>query len=151
MACISNYNQQLNLEVIPIVFKSKVDLWLAVIVWGCALASFTPALHPDGRLAGLIIGTITSAIIAFLWFNTKYVIDGETLVIKGIIRDTNIPIESIRTVSPTRNPISAPALSIDRIEIIYGPNGNMAIISPKERKKFYAMLTAVNENIAILE
>ena len=136
---------------IPIVFKSKVDLWLAVIIWGCALASFTPALHPDGRIPGLIIGIITSAIIALLWFNTKYIIDGETLVIKGIIRNTNIPIKSIRTVSPSRNPISAPALSIDRIEIIYGPNGNMAIISPKERKKFYSMLTALNEKINIIE
>ena len=41
----------------------------------------------------------------------------------------------IKTVTPTSNPLSSPALSLDRLQINYGRWGSI-MISPKDKEAF---------------
>lgn len=73
--------------------------------------------------------------VAWLWTGTGYTVTEEDLKIKsGPIRLT-IPLEKITSLEHTRNPISSPALSLDRLEIKYA-EGKYAIISPLDKEGF---------------
>jgi hypothetical protein len=76
-----------------IIFTSKVDFWMALVVWGSSLL--------------LICSYITA----------------------------------------TRSATSAPALSLDRLEINY--QNTEILISPKDKPRFYQETQARNPNIAI--
>ena len=129
-------------------FKSKVDPLLAIVLLATVVLCFFPVLLEDGLLIGLLIGIPMAIFIFLLWINTKYYIRGEHIVIKGIIKDTLIPIHTITSVRHTRNPASAPALSMDRLEINYGLY-DYAIISPLEKERFIEELLKVNQHITI--
>ena len=127
-------------------FKSKVDLWLAAVLWGSVALCFFPVFLEDGLITGLVIGISMAIFVLLLWINTKYYIRDEHLVIKGVLKDTLIPIVSITSVNSTRNPSSAPALSMDRLEINYGKY-EFTLISPLEKERFVEELLKVNPQI----
>jgi len=129
-------------------FKSKVDLWLAAVIWGSVAICFFPVFLEDGLIIGLAIGISMAIFVLLLWINTKYYIRDEHLVIKGVLKDTLIPIVSITSVNSTRNPSSAPALSMDRLEINYG-NFDFVLISPLEKEHFVEELLKINPQIKI--
>ena len=129
-------------------FKSKVDLWLAAVLWGSVAICFFPVFLEDGLIVGLAIGIPMAIFVLLLWINTKYYIRDDQLVIKGVLKDTLIPIESITSVKTTRNPLSAPALSMDRLEINYGKY-EFTLISPLEKERFVEELLKVNPQITI--
>ena len=129
-------------------FKSKVDASLATVLWGSVAICFFPIFIEDGLFIGLAVGIPMAVFIALLWVNTKYYIQDKHVVIKGIFKDTLIPIVSITSVRPTRNPLSAPALSMDRLEINYGKY-EFALISPLEKERFMEELLKINPHITI--
>ena len=131
-------------------FKSKVDLWLAAVLWGSVAICFFPVFLEDGLIVGLAIGIPMAIFVLLLWINTKYYIRDDQLVIKGVLKDTLIPIESITSVKTTRNPLSAPALSMDRLEINYG-RYEFTLISPLEKERFVEELLKVNPQITTEE
>lgn len=129
-------------------FKSKVDLWVAAVIWGSVAICFFPVFLEDGLIIGLVIGISMAIFVLLLWINTKYYIRDEHIVIKGVLKDTLIPIASISSLNLTRNPSSAPALSMDRIEIIYD-NFDFVLISPLEKERFVEELLKINPKIKI--
>jgi hypothetical protein len=46
-----------------------------------------------------------------------------------------IPIADITSITPTSNPLSSPALSLDRLRIEYG-RGHLLMISPRDKEQF---------------
>ena len=129
-------------------FKSKVDLSLAAVLFGSVALCFFPVFFEDGLIIGLAVGIPMAVFIFLLCVNTKYYIRDEHVVIKGILKDTLIPISSITSVRPTRNPLSAPALSMDRLEINHGKY-DFALISPLEKERFVEELLKINPQIMI--
>lgn len=129
-------------------FKSKVDLWLAAVLFGSVALCFFPVFFEGGLIIGLAVGIPMAVFIFLQWVNTKYYIRDEHVVIKGILKDTLIPISSITSVRPTRNPLSAPALSMDRLEINHGKY-DFALISPLEKERFVEELLKINPQIMI--
>ena len=130
-------------------YRSKIDLWLMALV-------FIPLVFPvvNGILekdwSMLITFTIINALIIYLFSETKYIINGSKLNVRaGILVNTNIKIDEIKSVTKTYNPLSAPALSINRLEIKYGSNYDYALISPKDRAGFVQDLLKINPNIII--
>ena len=75
----------------------------------------------------------------------KYKIDGQYLR----IWTTKIDIHSIKKVYRTNNPLSSPALSLDRIAIVYNKYDEI-LISPKDRSAFIAELLSINPNIEVV-
>ncbi len=116
--------------------RSKIDLWLiAVLAASLLLPLGLTILFPKTFI-------LTSVILApmigfFLWLfaTTKYEIKEANLYISSGPIKFNFPIRDIISVKATRNPLSSPALSLDRLEIKYG-SGKTTLISPKDKSNF---------------
>jgi len=88
-------------------------------------------------------------LILHMLYNTKYVIQGNQLkVFSGFIRFKPIDIQSIKKIEKTSNIISAPAASLDRIEVTYGRFDSL-IISPRDKAGFAQALVEINPDITI--
>lgn len=135
-------------------FESKRDTWLIVftllgpIVVFFAIAAQWYVRRRDlhGPIAGAAI-VIVAVLIFVSWFfrSTYYVIDGDTLVLRSAFLTWRIPIRDITAVTPTRNPLSSPALSLDRLRIDYG--SGFILVSPERKEQFIEALRAVNPAI----
>lgn len=84
---------------------------------------------------------IYSLVILVIWlpvFNTYYVVENNTLIIKSLVFRWKININDITQIEPTHNPLSSPALSLDWLKISYMKNGRIAkvMISPKDKEGF---------------
>jgi len=128
-------------------FRSKVDWWLGLIIVALPfieLAALISAVQSGEREAVLATATgsaLVLAIYALLVVPIRYGVDGESLIIRfGVIR-RRVALESIREVRPSRNPLSSPALSLDRLKIGLEAGG-YALISPTDREEFLVILAA---------
>ena len=61
---------------------------------------------------------------------------------------TKIEISTIRKIYRTNNPLSSPALSLDRIAVVYNKFDEI-LISPKERNEFINELLKINPSIEV--
>lgn len=131
---------------INIVFTSKIDFWLAFLILGSSLLLI---LLPVGewkyndisirRLVFISLLTVPTALLLLvLFFNIKYTLTDDALLVKNGFFTQSIPLEDITHIHPTNSMSSAPALSLDRIEIEY--KGGSIVISPKDKSEFYHVL-----------
>lgn len=80
---------------------------------------------------------------------TDYTIENDKLAIKcGLFFNSEIKIQNIKKVSKTYNIISSPALSFDRIEILYN-EFDTVLISPKDKLRFTESIQKINPQIEI--
>jgi hypothetical protein len=125
------------------VYKSKRDWWLMLIVFGAmGFPVVMGILEKNYLISGFFAGIMI--VIAILFHFTVYKLDGEHL----IVGRTKIDIKTIRKVYKTNNPVSSPALSIDRIAICYNKFDEI-LISPKEREDFIGELLKANPDIVV--
>lgn len=130
------------------VYKSKIGIGLVlVIVLVFVISSYNLIL--DKSWGGLLFMTLTAAFIAHLFHQTYYTIDGNILKVKsGFLLKQSYEISQIKRITETHNPISAPAASLDRLEINLD-NGKNVIISPKLKYDFIDDLKKRNPKIKI--
>jgi hypothetical protein len=122
-------------------FKSKVDRWLLylliavmvfeVVVMSVAATQADTALEATTLVmaALVIVGLLGSMLIG-----THYTVDGNTLRIACGPFRWKVPVDAIESVEPTRNPLSSPALSLDRLRIRYGKR--RILVSPADKVGF---------------
>lgn len=123
-------------------FRSECDTWLIVLGFGAVAATvvgITPLLMADviGYIkvvtGGLLI--LTVLLVSWVYVGTYYVIaENELLVCSGPFR-WRIPVAEIHRITPTRSPLSSPALSLNRLRIDYG-KGKWILLSPERREEF---------------
>lgn len=132
----------------PVRFKSKVDVWLVLVLCASALASLAAAYalvvqHASAAAwVGAALVVATGAVLP-LWVlcGTGYEVDAQQLRVRcGPMRWT-IPLASITRMTPSRCALSAPALSLDRICLHHGRAG-LLLVSPVDAEAF---LRAVRE------
>lgn len=113
---------------------------LALLLGTLGLVLF---FEPEKWPALLILVPVILFIVHLL-LRTDYTIDGDHLRIRcGIFRYAPIEISSITRITETRNPLSSPALSLDRLDIRYG-NRRQVMISPKEKAAFIEAIREIN-------
>ena len=125
------------------VFTSKIDLWLAFLILGSGLLLIlVPVwewIYNDSstrRILFISLLTIPGSILLLLiFFNIKYSLSEDELFVKNGFSTQSIPLKDITHIIPTNSMLSAPALSLDRIEIKY--KGGNIVISPKDKEGFY--------------
>ena len=132
---------------IPLVFKSKIDLWVGAIFTLLPIIMISAAIE-ERDVVPIVITVLMIGMLAVLFFGTKYVIDSDELIIYGGIYKKKIAINQITSLRPTKNPISAPAMSLDRIEITYN-HMQIALVSPKDKEIFIKKLIEVNPSIQL--
>ena len=136
------------------VFTSKIDLWLAFLILGSGLLLIlVPVwewIYNDSsttRILFISLLTIPGSILLLLiFFNIKYSLSEDELFVKNGFSTQSIPLKDIIYIIPTNSMLSAPALSLDRIEIKY--EGGSIVISPKDKDGFYR---AIQERVPALE
>ncbi|WP_002149767.1 PH domain-containing protein [Bacillus cereus] len=128
-------------------FPSKKDVWLYPIFFIILGACFAPIFA--GREYFLLFFTIPLAILfSWSWFSTKYIVKEEIIMITSGPVKKRIFIRGIKRISNTKNPISAYALSFDRLEIVYG-SYETELISPRNKEEFILLLKRKNPGIEI--
>lgn len=133
------------------VYKSKISIGLAtfigVVMLGCTLPLFFEA---EKQWPAIFILVATNLFLIHLFLNTYYIISGHLLTVKSsFIINTKIDIRSIKAVIETNSMMSAPALSLDRLELTYGTFDSV-VVSPKEKQAFIDHLLSINEAIKVV-
>lgn len=132
------------------VYKTKIGwetvvILVVIIVPQIVLAFFNPV-----SVYGLLVMAGVVILIAITFSKTYYSIEGENLTVKsGIFYNKTINIKSIRRIVETRNPLSSPAASLDRLEVFYNKY-DAVIISPREKAAFVAHLQQIKPEIAFI-
>ena len=138
-----------------IVFNSKVDTWLAAIFIGTILVTlFILYWHfktnDSTLLHSIAISSIpvilTLGILLPTFFNTYYKINDQYLFIRSGFFSWTIPLSDIESMHPNKSLISSPALSTDRLKIVYG--NKSILISPKDPLRFQKEIMVRKRNIS---
>ena len=141
-----------------IIFVSKIDFWLALLLWGLSLFTVSVPLWQWRRGAHKsLIQTILMTVILFPFaalmlipfFGTEYTLTNDQLQVDSGFSVQKIELTDIIYIMPTQSMSSAPALSLDRIKISY--QDEEILISPKDKLRFYREIQARNPSIAIDE
>ncbi|MFO1350813.1 MAG: PH domain-containing protein [Gammaproteobacteria bacterium] len=139
------------------VYPSKRDTWLAAVMWISPLLMVAALVAvwamPAMPLAVRLIVTLTCGAGALLtWWimlGTRYTLDGASLRIRSGPFRWEVPLASITAIYPTRNPLSSPALSLDRLRIRYTGSRFGIMISPVDQQGFLRDLAARAPGIVI--
>jgi hypothetical protein len=130
-------------------YKSKIDWWLAplLMIPPIATLGITAAAFWRGNGSEIAVGCGAMLWVLIVYagvlFPLRYGIGNGYLTIRYGICRQRVPLELIRAVSPTRNPLSSPALSLDRLHVRFGDGFFKAVlISPAEREEFLRHLAS---------
>lgn len=124
-------------------YRSKRDAWILVLVWaGMLLATFAAVAQFLGsepllqRVLVLVFSVLVVAFILSLLYGISYTIQDEELLIRAGPFKQRIPLADIDRVRPSRNPLSSPAASLDRLLIQWNDERKRVLISPADKIKF---------------
>lgn len=124
------------------VHRSKIDAWLVAMLAGAmALALLVVAVTLGEARTPLVWWSLVPGasvglgLPAWILLSTRYTIDPPELRIRCGPFRWQIPIAEITALAPTRNPLSSPALSLDRIRISYS-KGRSLMVSPQHTDRF---------------
>lgn len=135
------------------VFRSKVDgsfIGLALVLPCIGLAVLFAA-PPGMRMLWLplVLVLLGTAMVWWTLLATSYELLSEQLVVRCGLFSWRIPFATITAIRESRSPRSGPALSLERLEVLYGA-GKVLIISPRDKARFIATLSK-RCNLARLE
>lgn len=135
-------------------YTSKNDIFIFIVICmiGASVASIKATMESGALLSwltALLVVVICVAVFLPL-YPTRYIIDGDDLLIRYGFQRKRISISQIIYVRRSHNGLASPALSLDRLEIIFnGKSTDSILISPRNRKDFVEDLKAINPNIDI--
>ena len=124
-----------------IVFKSKIDFWLASIIFSTAFfcVAIVVPMMVRGDLENWILSfmIVILGVVLPLWLltSTKYKLTEELFHIYCGPFRWDIKLESIQSIEETHNTLSSPALSLDRLRIAYDQDKTI-MISPVQKQGF---------------
>jgi len=129
------------------IYPSKHDLWLGIVILGVMGISTSFVFVSEGLSLAMLVLLVVDVFVLWIWFGTYYLIFDNVLTIHCGPMRKKINIRDIQYVKSSRNPISAPACSMDRIEI---KGKKIAVlISPEDKKGFVSSLRDINHLIDI--
>lgn len=130
------------------VYPSKVSVTLLTLTQTVAVLSFLPGLLEGSAVAALFLMILVLWFCA-VYFGFRYEIEGNRLrVVSMFFLHQDYDIRSFRSIRRTRSMQSAPAASLDRLEITM-QKGTL-VISPKRAEDFVQDLLAVHPKLQIV-
>ena len=125
------------------VFEPKRDAWIVALIWAgalfCAYGALIQFTSPGPFLLKVaVLLFLGSAAVFMVWilYQIDYTLTDDNLVVRcGPIR-YGVPLASIDSVRPSRNPLSSPAPSLDRLLIKWNDGRRKIIISPARKTDF---------------
>jgi hypothetical protein len=140
-------------------YPSKKDLWLILVVAVAGFALLGATVHNlifkglEHPAAWILMGTsiFYLAVIFGLAYPVSYEIAPPSLIIRSGLFSSRIALSSIESVKPTRNPLSAPAWSLDRLQINYRKKGRhtFTLVSPENKQSFLNELVQSTDGLRL--
>ncbi|MBE2913339.1 PH domain-containing protein [Anoxybacillus flavithermus] len=143
------------------VFYSKKGPISSILTWLLIVGSIAlpTAVHLElGTIAEgltvtdkILLTVICSLFTLFLlsgWFHTFYILTDKVLKVRGGIFSWTIPLEEIEVITESKNPLAAPALSLDRLQVVYGKS-KFILISPKDKSLFLKQIKKMRPEIIV--
>ncbi|WP_354669032.1 PH domain-containing protein [Acinetobacter sp. XS-4] len=129
-----------------LIFNSKIDLWLIILLLTINLFFIfkTYYLEKNKSIKNNFKLLIITLLIWHPLFTTHYKIDKNILLVRSSIFSWRIPINNIKSIKETNTLASSPALSLDRITIIYENKKQIKniVISPTNKQEFIRYLNS---------
>ena len=122
-------------------FRSKVDWWLRIAILVPVIGSVAAVLaisvvkSPFLAVAVLPLVLISVGVPMWILRSTYYTFGDRELNVRCGPFEWRIPLNGVRAVTPTHNPLSSPALSLDRLRIDYGVRDSI-MVSPDDKTEF---------------
>ncbi|MDZ4701879.1 MAG: PH domain-containing protein [Rhodothermales bacterium] len=124
-------------------YPSKRDGWLLAVIGVAGLvalsgvATIFNAPTPIGLKAVFTVIILGSAgLVGWLLVATGYEVSNTTLTVRSGPFTWVVALDDIEEIYPSRNPLSSPALSLDRIAIRSRGSRLPLLISPADREEF---------------
>jgi uncharacterized membrane protein YdbT with pleckstrin-like domain len=123
------------------VYRSKVDTWLGILLGGLPIVILFVAwklIHtpvPGRFIIAIALLVLGVGLPISLLLATTYIITNASLLIQSGVFKREIQIKDISKLELTNDPISSPALSMDRIRIEYGSEKSV-LVSPVNKEGF---------------
>jgi hypothetical protein len=128
-------------------FPTKRDTWIVALIWGGALllivggvAQLSSAAPPVVRSIGFLVLLAAAGFMLWVLYGTQYRFLEDCLLITSGPFRFRVPLSEIDSVKPSRNPLSSPACSLDRLLIEWGGGRRRIMISPEPRQAFLQAL-----------
>ena len=129
-------------------YKSKIDNWLIAVMAIPMLGVMVP-IALKGAWIGVFIMLPVIAFTVHMFATTYYTISGTTLKVRGgFFVNIVVDIATIKSIAETDSLLSAPATSLDRLEINYNRYDSV-IISPKNKAAFIADILSINSEVKV--
>ena len=128
-------------------YKSKIGLFLSGMV-ALTTIGLCYASWYDRTWVGFTIALPLSSFFATILFRTYYQVRSKVLHIRSGFWSCEVDINSIRKISKTSDLSSAPALSFDRLEILYN-KFDTVVISPRDKEKAELIQEILAQNPSI--
>ena len=132
------------------VFRSKIDggfIWIPLAMPAVTLLALFTAPHGT-HLAWIPVGTLLFATVVVCWTfaATYYELSADQLVAHCGPFSWCVPLARVTAVHESHTMRSGPALSLDRLEIVYD-GGKVLVISPADKAGF---LSAIQQRANLL-
>ena len=129
-------------------FNSTISItivtFLALVAGGLSIL-----LIMNNAWGGWSVIVVALFFVAHTFSTTFYIVDGKNLHIRcGFLFRNTIEIASIKKLKETKNRLSSPAASFDRLAIYYGNDG-LVLVSPNRKREFIRELSSINPNIEV--
>ena len=137
----------------PTIYRSKVDIWLFVVLAFAALAALysaaqTMAAGTTGSIpVAVLVALVGVGLPLWLLFSTRYTLEATYLLAQSGPFKWVVPLADIKSITSSNNPLSSPALSLDRLRIDYG-KGRMLLISPRDKEQFLQDIEVARRAVA---
>lgn len=129
-------------------YNSAINAWLAGYVM-LILGGTTVLFVIKIVWIGLLINIPLIAWLLHMGYNTYYIIENGTLYITcGLFYKEQFLVADIIQVRATNNPLSSPALSMERLEI-QCKDKKTVMISPRQKTDFIQELIRLNPQIKV--
>lgn len=128
-------------------FASKRDTWIVLLIWGAVVllvyATLAVAREPHATLAVKLAtaagGLASAGFMLWVMYGTGYRLTADELLIRSGPFRFRVPLDAIDSVTPSRNPLSSPATSLDRLMVRWAGRRRI-LISPEDKARFLAAL-----------
>ena len=139
-------------------FPSKQDWWIVGLIWLGVTVSLVGGIIPlvvsGASWAEMIL--VVSLLVGMDWlmlwvlYGTGYTITPDRLFIRCGPFTFRVILNEINEITPTRNPLSSPACSLDRLKVVYGLSQQSIMISPADKSGFLSAIVQHCPSLIVL-
>lgn len=138
------------------VYETKKDGWIVVLLWATSIfmliaaGSLWEGRAPFSfRLLMCVLLLLMAAFVLWVLYGTRYTLTDSALIVRSGPFRWAIDLAAIDEVFPTRNPLSSPACSLDRLHIRFRPNPSGMMISPRDKAGFLRELAVRSPGLKV--